>query len=256
MAQVLFLQGSQSGYESLEGSRSATTFYLTDENNLYLGDNKLNNAEDIVEALKTIQDIIGDLEDLNTDEQSNLVVAINEVVADIKTTLNNSKVTVTDSNDDTYAKIYTLTQNGSTIGTINIPKDMVVTNGKVEKVTEENKTEKGHDIGTYIVLTIANTDQTELWIDVGTLVDIYTAKQNAEQIQIVIDPVTREISAAIVAKSVTDVELADNAVTTDKIKDGNVTKNKIDPEFLSSFKEEILEEAKDDVSGALTWGTF
>ena len=63
----------------------------------------------------------------------------------------------------------------------------------------------------------------------------YTAKANATQVQIAIDSATREISATIVAGSVTATELATDAVVTAKIADGNVTKAKLSAEVQTSL---------------------
>ena len=67
------------------------------------------------------------------------------------------------------------------------------------------------------------------------MVDIYNAKKNATQIQIAIDSATREISATIVAGSVGTTELADDAVTTVKIADANVTLAKLAADVTAAF---------------------
>lgn len=85
------------------------------------------------------------------------------------------------------------------IGTIDIPKDLVVKSGQVVVNPD------GQPAGTYIKLVIANQDE-PLYIDVKKLVDVYTAKENAEQVQVAISE-TNEVSATIVASSVTKTEL-------------------------------------------------
>ena len=127
------------------------------------------------------------------------------------------------------AKSYTIKQGTKTVATIDIPKDMVVKSGAVEKDP------KGQPAGTYLVLTLANATEDKVYVNVGTLVDIYTAKASATQVQIAIDSATREISATIVAGSVTATELADAAVVTAKIADGNVTKAKLSKEVQASL---------------------
>ena len=77
-------------------------------------------------------------------------------------------VTVAESTPEGYAKSYTFTQCGSTIATINIPKDMVVSSGSV--VTDP----KGQPAGTYIKLVLANADNSELFINVGDLIEYVT----------------------------------------------------------------------------------
>lgn len=115
--------------------------------------------------------------------------------------------------------MYEFKQGTSTIGTINIPKELVVESGEV--VTNP----KGKPAGTYIKLTLRNVTE-PLYIDVAKLVDVYTAQQSATQVQLNIDA-SNVISATIVAGSVTATELAANAVVTAKIADKNVTKEKL-----------------------------
>ena len=113
------------------------------------------------------------------------------------------------------------------MGTINIPKELVVSGGEV--VTNPT----GKPAGTYIKLTLQNVLD-PLYIDVAKLVDVYTAQQNATQIQLSIDS-NRVISATIKSGSVTATELASNAVTTVKIADSNVTKAKLSSEVQTSL---------------------
>ena len=77
-------------------------------------------------------------------------------------------VTVTESTPEGYAKSYAFTQCGKSIATINIPKDMVVSSGSV--VTDP----KGQPAGTYIKLVLANADNSELFINVGDLIEYVT----------------------------------------------------------------------------------
>ena len=202
---------------------------------------KLNGDEttdgSIAKAVKTAQDTlqgkidvnkkevdgkIGTLTDLTTDDKTSLVKAINENKAAIDAAKAADKVTLdTTTTTDGMLKSYTVKQGTKTIGVIDIPKDMVVKSGVVEENPE------GQEAGTYLVLTLANATEDTIYINVGKLVDIYTVKANATQIQLAIDSSTREISATIVAGSVGTAELADGAVVTAKIADGNVTKAKL-----------------------------
>lgn len=98
-----------------------------------------------------------------------------------------------------YAKVYKLYQGAdasdmtknTAVGTINIPKDMVVQSGSVVKNPE------GQEPGTYIRLVIQN--QTDpLFINVADLVDAYTAAEDAAEVQIAISD-ANVVSATIVA---------------------------------------------------------
>lgn len=267
MASVKFLKGLASAYASLTNKNADTFYYTTDDSQLYLGSIRLSNTNEIVAAVERIAqneaDIvtinttltkiqgdasvegsikkavadakaelegkIGNLEALNTTNKATLVEAINEVLTAVGAGGTAAAVTMTTNDTEDYAASYTLKQGSNTIGTINVPKDMVVKSGTVE-VNPEGKEE-----GTYIVLTLANAAEDKIYVNVGTLVDIYKAEETAAQVQIAIDADTREISATIVAGSITDTELAQNAVTTAKIADGNVTKAKLSTEVQASL---------------------
>lgn len=173
---------------------------------------------------------IGNLDDLTTTAKGDLVSAITEVKKDVDSATGGAKVTVdTTTTTEGAAKSYTIKQGGKKVATIDIPKDMVVKSGAVET----NPT--GQPAGTYLVLTLANATEDKIYINVGKLVDIYTAQKNAAQIQLAIDSATREISATIVAGSVGTTELADGAITTVKIADSNITKVKLAKDVQASL---------------------
>lgn len=172
---------------------------------------------------------MGNVDNLSTTNKT-VVGAINEVLAAVGTGGTAAVVTITsDVTTDGALKSYTVKQGETLVGVIDIPKDMVVQSGEVVTNPE------GQAEGTYIKLVLANATNDEIFINVGNLVDIYKAKAEATQVQIAIDPSTREISASIVAGSITSVELADNAVVTAKIADANVTKAKLSTEVQASL---------------------
>ena len=133
--------------------------------------------------------------------------------------------TPTDSAD--ILKTYTFTQLGETIGTIDIPKDLVVTEGKTVEVVydkvakhyydevadpthqkpvdallnlDEQKPE-GYAAGAYVRLSVANQVD-PIYIKVTDLVDVYTGDDTATRdIVVSVDPATNIISAAIGASS-------------------------------------------------------
>lgn len=124
-----------------------------------------------------------------TDAQS----AIDEVAAAAQSGVESKTVYLQDESagQSAYAKVYKLYQGANApsaqtdpatlIGTINIPKDLVVQSGKIVTVTNgvdsDGETTSVAD-GTYIKLTIQN--QTEkLYINVADLVDAYTGGTTA-----------------------------------------------------------------------------
>lgn len=293
---VLFLKGTAEQYANLGTKVATTFYYTTDDAQLYLGEVKLSNAAEITAAVariaaneKDIVDIkaaldvingeaegsikkavadaktelegkitavdtkVGSLETLETTDKDNIVDAINEVRRSVSAGGTAATISLTESDSENYAKVYTLKQGENTVGTINIPKDMVVESGIVE-----TKAEAGvwGEAGTYIVLTLANATSDKLYVNVGTLVDIYKAKAEATQVQLAIDSATREISATIVAGSIGTTELADNAVVTAKIADGNVTKAKLSTAVQTSLGLADSALQKADIAEGATDGTI
>lgn len=190
---------------------------------------KADDAQADADALETE---VGDVDSLSTTNKT-VVGAINEVLAAVGTGGTAAVVTVTsDTTTEGALKSYTIKQGNATVGVIDIPKDMVVESGSV--VTLKDGDVEGHAAGTYIKLVLANISD-PLYINVGTLIDIYKAKASASQVQISVDSTSREISASIVAGSITDTELASDSVTTAKIASNNVTKEKLSASVQNSL---------------------
>ena len=181
----------------------ATPITLTAE------DIKLSNTTDNYQAGTTVDNAISSLDTRLSEEESASIVS------------------VTASTDSNYAQVYTIKQGTKEVGKINIPKDKVVESGEI--VVNPS----GQAAGTYIKLVLQNV-ATPLYINVGDLVDVYTAQASAAQVQVAISD-TNVISATIVAGSISATELATDAVVTAKIKDGNVTKGKLDSSVQTSL---------------------
>lgn len=141
-------------------------------------------------------------------------------------TTTNSAVTVTGSNGT-----YTVKQGSTTVGTITIPKDLVVSSGEI--VTDP----EGLEAGKYLKLTLNSETSEPIFINVADLVDVYKAGANAAEVQLAVSS-DNTITATIVNGAVSEDKLAVNAVTTAKIKDGAVTKAK------------LAQEVKDDITNA------
>ena len=200
--------------------------------------------------VKTNTDHIGTMDNLETTAKGDLVNAINEVRNAVSAGGTAAAMTMEEKTTglaEGVAKTYVLKQGENTVGTINIPKDMVVQSGEV--VVDP----AGMAAGTYIKLVLANATNDEIFVNVGTLVDIYKAKASAAQVQVAIDSATREISATVVAGSITATELAADAVVTAKIADGNVTKIKLSEEVQNSLDkaDAAAQDATDKAAQAL-----
>ena len=124
-------------------------------------------------------------------------------------------VTITETTDglaSDIAKKYTFTQNGTEIGSINLAKELVVTAGSVKEATEADKPYAGAKVGDkYIELVIAN-QEAPIYVPAKDLVDIYTAKDGATEVQIAISNIN-EISATLVNGGITEEKLAEGVKT-------------------------------------------
>ncbi len=117
----------------------------------------------------------------------------------------NYTVTADTSSPTGIAKRYVLSQNGSEIVTIDIPKDMVVSSGTVE-----TKTDAGvwGVAGTYLVLTLANATSDKVYINVGDLIEYVTSgSQAGDMVEIKIDA-DHKVTAVINDGTITKVKLA------------------------------------------------
>lgn len=214
-------------YNTLDGKISALTGVSTDSKDSITVHGTRNYIADVEDKLGELVLDVGDTDGLSTDNKE-IVAAINELYAAIGTGGTAAVVTVTATGGTSeYAQVYEVKQGGVSVGTINIPKDLVVQSGEV--VTNPT----GLTAGTYIKLTLQNQVD-PLYIDVAKLVDVYTAQKSATQVQLNIDA-SNVISATIVAGSITATELASNAVTTVKIANGNVTKEKLSTSLQTSI---------------------
>lgn len=113
-----------------------------------------------------------------------------------------SKVKITtDSTDNNYAKVYVVKQGGSQIGRINIPKDLVASEGSV--VTNPT----GQPAGTYIKLIIANQTN-PLYINVASLIEYVTSGSAAgDMVYVTVDSDTHKVTATITNGTITKEKL-------------------------------------------------
>lgn len=119
-------------------------------------------------------------------------------------------LTITNPTSTTYAQVYEFKQLNKTIGTINIPKDMVVQSGTVE-----TKTTSGAwgEAGTYLHLVLANAENSSIYINVGDLIEYVSAgsgENDAIQISISAD---HKVSASVKNGSITLAMLAEAVKT-------------------------------------------
>ena len=131
----------------------------------------------------------------------------------------NYTVTADTSTPAGFAKRYVLSQKGSEIVTIDIPKDMVVSSGTVET---KDKAGVWGVAGTYLILTLANATSDKVYINVGDLIEYVTSgSKTGDMVEIKIDDEHKvtavindgTITKAKLVKSVQDsLEKADTAL--------------------------------------------
>ena len=113
-------------------------------------------------------------------------------------------VTITESAPEGVAKRYTIAQCGSTIGTIDLPKDMVVSAGTVRKPTTEEA--EGYSVSEdedYIVLTLANVEEKPLiFIPVAGLIQTYTSGSQAGDPVVISINDEHKVTASITAGAI------------------------------------------------------
>ena len=241
-------------------------YYLTDTDEFYLGDIQLSN--DNLEQYLT--QVVAKNESITITNRNEIAVKLSPKAGNNITLQTGSgeeglyvsvpaatdyTVTVTETSgsaSDPYSKRYNVVQSATGLNAnIDIPKDMVVSEGSVVDITfhdgklwdgstdvtskiKPSGTPSASDAGKYIKLVIANASSDVIYIGVKDLVDIYTAQPNATQIQLAISS-SNVISATVVAGSIGTTELTNGAVTTDKIGAKAVTSGKLSDDVNASL---------------------
>lgn len=163
----------------------------------------------------------------------------------IKESIIDYTVTITESTPEGFAKIYNIKQTSTGLNaTINIPKDMVVSSGKVETYTLSGEWGLA---GTYLVLTLANATSDKVYINVGNLIEYVTSGSTADdQIQIEIDN-EHKVTAILKNSSVTKEQLDTNLQNelNSKVNAEYVEKNggKINTISVNGVKQEIIDKS-------------
>lgn len=165
------------------------------------------NAKDtaIADAKQAGTNAMAKIGDIPTGSKATTAIGyVDEQVKAVKTDLAGYAVTADTSTPANVAKRYVLSQNGSEIVTIDIPKDLVVSSGTVEV---KDKAGVWGVAGTYLVLTLANTTSDKVYINVGDLIEYVTG--------------------AAAADGIITTSVDDNHVLTATINNGTITKAKL-----------------------------
>ena len=112
-------------------------------------------------------------------------------------------VSVTSSTVEGLAKRYTIHQDATGLDVnIDIPTDMVVKKGAVVTNPE------GQPAGTYLVLTLANSTNDKVYIDVGNLIEYVTSGSGADDMVKIAVSADHKVTASITDGSITKAKLA------------------------------------------------
>lgn len=183
-----------------------------------------------VEGLKTSKQdkiIAGNGIDLNADGKT-VSIKIDPSGSGLEVSENGLKAVIPEAAEYTiaaaesptegYLKSYELRKNGAKVGvSIDIPKDLVVTNGQVKEVETPDDPYSGAQVGDlYLELTIAN-QSTPVYIPVKSLTDVYTGSTyisvDAGVISVKYDDLKNQINTDLVAPISSKVTAVEGKVT-------------------------------------------
>ena len=112
-------------------------------------------------------------------------------------------VTVTPSDVEDYAKRYTIKQAATGLNVnIDIPKDMVVSSGRVVTNPDETHT------GTFLELTLANATNDKVYINVSDLIEYVTSGSKVGDMVVVDVSADHKVTATITDGTITKAKLA------------------------------------------------
>lgn len=160
----------------------------------------------LTSGLEALDTKVGDIPTSAT--SSTVVGYIGEA---IREAAGNYMVTVEFGSDSSYAKVYRIKQGDSEVGVINIPKDMVVQSGSVETKDAEGTWGAA---GTYLHLVLANADNSDVYINVGDLIEYVVGGTAADSI------ITTSVAVNTEGQHVLTATIADNSITVNKLDSG------------------------------------
>lgn len=112
-------------------------------------------------------------------------------------------VTVTPSDVEDYAKRYTIKQAATGLNVnIDIPKDMVVSSGRVVTNPDDTHT------GTFLELTLANATNDKVYINVSSLIEYVTSGSKVGDMVVVDVSADHKVTATITDGTITKAKLA------------------------------------------------
>ena len=152
-------------------------------------------------AVDTLAGKVGTLP--TTSKATSVVGYVDEQVKAVKDAEVDYTVTVTPSDVEDYAKRYTIKQAATGLNVnIDIPKDMVVSSGRVVTNPDETHT------GTFLELTLANSNNTKVYINVSDLIEYVTSGSKTGDMVVVDVSADPKVTATITDGTITKAKLA------------------------------------------------
>ena len=154
---------------------------------------------------------------LGTSGDSSTAKTVYGLDAKIDTIKSDSRVTLTEAaGSGDVLKVYTISQGGATVGSINIPKDFLVKSGEVKTVTTADQPYSGAVVGDKYLDFVVNTKDgdgtaSHIYIPVKDLTDVYTGGSTTT-IDVSVGS-NNQITASINTSSVS-TDLLDSSVQT------------------------------------------
>ena len=138
-----------------------------------------------------------------TSKATSVVGYVDEQVKAVKDAEVDYTVTVTPSDVEDYAKRYTIKQAATGLNVnIDIPKDMVVSSGRVVTNPDETHT------GTFLELTLANATNDKVYINVSSLIEYVTSGSKTGDMVVVDVSADHKVTATITDGTITKAKLA------------------------------------------------
>ena len=157
-------------------------------------------------------------------------------------------VTIESKDSTSYAKVYTFKQGEEVIGEIDIPKNVVLKTGVLMDIEENTVMQDGVYLpaGKYLVLTFANDAEDKVYINVGDLIDTYSAGDGIQ-----IDG--HEISLRVDTEN--GLTMMDGILGFDS-SNIDLSETKIEVETSEGVIEKMLEDAIGELYASSIWQTM
>lgn len=255
---VVFRQGTKASYLALQTKDDSTLYFCTDTRELFRG------AELYTGGVRFVADY-EHLPAFAVAADGVIYICLDTSVGYVLNAARNAWTQafaaaeyslVKDQTSNEYAAVYHLTKDGVNTGAaINIPKDMVVSSGTVETKTTSGTWGAA---GTYLHLVLANAASSDIYINVGDLIEYVTSGSTAGDMIVVAVSADHRVTATITDGTVTLAKL--HADVQAEINKAHTHSNKTVLDGITAEKvaawDAAEQNAKDYADSLVEWGNF